>query len=112
MEEVHECKVEEILEPEQGEGGEESLANPNHGQANDAAHQECEQGPVVEQGRVLPECKQVSPVPVKLFLKNLSIRSINHKEPDPKLNNSRVVLADFAYLPNMAIVPPGHMSTK
>ena len=71
MEDVNEGKVGEILQPEHGDGGEEGLGNPSHGQGDDAAHQEGEQGPAVEQGRVLPECEQVSPVPAKSFKSSL-----------------------------------------
>ena len=67
MKDVNEGKVGEILQPEHGDGGEEGLGDPSHGQGDDAAHQEGEQGPAVEQGRVLPECEQVSPVPVQMF---------------------------------------------
>ena len=63
MKEVDEGKIEKIVEPEHGDGGEEGLGDPDHGQSNDAAHQEGEQGPVVEQGGVLTKGKQVSAIP-------------------------------------------------
>ena len=67
MKKVNEAKVEQVVEPEHGDGGEEVLGKPEHGQRYYAGHEEGEQGPVVEQGRVLPECEQVSSIPVKLF---------------------------------------------
>ena len=48
VEEVNEGKVEKVVEPEHGDRGEVGLGDPQHGQANDAAHQEGEEGPVVE----------------------------------------------------------------
>ena len=68
MEKIDKAKVEKVVDPEHGDGGEEGLGDPEHGQGDDAAHQEGEQGPVVEQRRVLLKCEQVSPVPVKMFL--------------------------------------------
>ena len=56
MKQVDEGKIEKTVEPEHGDGGEEGLGDPEHGQGNDAAHEEGEQGPVVEQRWVLPEC--------------------------------------------------------
>ena len=47
MKEVDEGKIEKIMEPEHGEKG---LVGPNHGYGNDPAHDEGEQGPMVEQG--------------------------------------------------------------
>ena len=68
MKKVDEAKVEKVVEPEHGDRGEDVLGKAEHGQGNDAAHKESEQGPVVKQGRVLAECEQVPPVPVKLFV--------------------------------------------
>ena len=65
MEDVKEGKVEEILEPEHGDGGEERLGDSSHGQGDDAAHQEGEQSPLVKQGRVLIKGEQVSAIPGK-----------------------------------------------
>ena len=67
MKEVNEGKIEEIVKPKHVDGGEEGFSDPDHGQGNDAAHQESEQGPVVKQGWILAECEQVPLVPV-LFL--------------------------------------------
>lgn len=107
MKEVDEGKIEKIVEPEHGDGGEEGIADPEHGQDNDAAHQEGEQGPVVEQGRVLLECQQISSVPVKLF-ENPN----NNGSPEQIVKAIIFIYQTFAYLPNMAIVPPGHISTR
>ena len=49
MKKVDEAKVEKVVEPEHGDGGEEVLGKAEHRQGNDAAHEEGEQGPVVEQ---------------------------------------------------------------
>ena len=87
MKDVNEGKVGEILQPEHGDGGEEGLGDSSHGQGDDAAHQEGEQGPAVEQGRVLPKCKQVSSVPVNLFYQVLIIGRIEPIKPYPKLND-------------------------
>ena len=48
MKEVDEGKIEKIVEPEHGDGGEEGLGDPKHGESYDAAHHESEQGPEVE----------------------------------------------------------------
>ena len=50
MKKVDEAKVEKVVEPEHGDGSEDVLGKAEHGQGNDAAHQEGEQGPVVKQG--------------------------------------------------------------
>ena len=63
MKKVDEAKVEKVVEPEHGDRGEDVLGKAEHGQGNDAAHQEGEQGPVVEQGGVLTKGKQVSAIP-------------------------------------------------
>ena len=65
MEKVDKAKVEEVVDPEHGDRGEEVLGKPEHGQRNEAAHQEGEQGPVVEQGGVLMKSKQIAAVPGK-----------------------------------------------
>ena len=48
MKKVEKAKVEQVVEPEHGDRGEVGLGDPQHGQANDAAHQEGEEGPMVE----------------------------------------------------------------
>ena len=63
MKKVDKAKVEKVVEPEHGDGGEEGPGNLEHGQGNDAGHQEGEQGPMVEQGGVLTKGKQVSAIP-------------------------------------------------
>ena len=63
MEKVDEAKVEKVVDPEHGHGGEEGFGDPKHGQGDDAAHEEGEQGPVVQQGGVLIKGKQISTVP-------------------------------------------------
>ena len=63
MEKVDKAKVEKVVQPEHGDGGEEGLGDPEHGQGDDAAHQEGEQSPPVEQGGVLTKGKQVSAIP-------------------------------------------------
>ena len=63
MEKIDKAKVEKVVDPEHGYGGEEGLGDPEHGQGDDAAHQEGEQGPLVEQGGVLTKGKQVSAIP-------------------------------------------------
>ena len=65
MKKVDKAKVEEVVDPEHGDRGEEVLGKAEHGQRNEAAHQEGEQGPVVEQGRVLMKRKQIAAVPGK-----------------------------------------------
>ena len=65
MKKVDEAKVEKVVEPEHGDGGEEVLGKAEHGQGNDAAHEEGEQGPEVEQGGVLTKRKQISAIPGK-----------------------------------------------
>ena len=65
MKKVDKPKVEQVVEPEHGDGGEEVLGKAEHGQGNDAAHDEGEQGPVVEQGGVLMKSKQIAAVPGK-----------------------------------------------
>ena len=65
MVKVDEAKVEKVVQPEHGDGGEEGLGDPEHGQGDDAAHQEGEQGPLVEQGGVLTKGKKVSAIPGK-----------------------------------------------
>ena len=67
MKKVEKAKVEQVVEPEHGDGGEEVLGKAEHGQGNDAAHDEGEQGPVVEQGRVLPDRQQVLSAPIIFF---------------------------------------------
>ena len=62
---VDKAKVGKVVEPVNGDGGEEILGNAEHGQRNDAAHQEGEESPVVDQGGILTECEQVSTVPGK-----------------------------------------------
>ena len=65
MEKVDKAKVEKVADPEHGDRGEEGLGDPEHGQGDDAAHQEGEQGPLVEQGGVLTKGKKVSAIPGK-----------------------------------------------
>ena len=65
MEKIDKAKVEKVVDPEHRYRGKEGLCNPEHGQGNDAAHQEGEQGPLVEQGGVLTKGKQVSAIPGK-----------------------------------------------
>ena len=65
MEEVIEEEVGEVVEPEHGGGGEEGLLRlPEHGQGDDEAHEEGEDGPVVQQGGVLLEGEKVAAIPV------------------------------------------------
>ena len=65
MEEVIEEEIGEVVEPEHGGGGKEGLLrHPEHGQGDDEAHEECEDGPAVQQGGVLLEGEEVAAVPV------------------------------------------------
>ena len=65
MKKVNKAKVEKVVNPEHGLGGEEGVGNLEHGHGNDAAHQQGEQGPIVEQRGILTKGKQVSTVPGK-----------------------------------------------
>ena len=65
MKKVDEAKVEKVVEPEHGDGGEEVLGKPEHGQRYHAGHEEGEEGPVVEQGGVLTKGQQIAAVPGK-----------------------------------------------
>ena len=65
MEEVVEEEVGEVVEPEHGGGGEEGLLrHPEHGQGDDAADEEGEDCPAVQQGGVLLEGEEVATIPV------------------------------------------------
>ena len=65
MEEVIEDEVGEVVQPEHGGGGEEGLLrHPEHGQGDDEAHEEGEDGPAVQQGRVLLEGEEIAAVPL------------------------------------------------
>ena len=65
MEEVIEEEVGEVVEPEHGGGGEEGLLrHPEHGQGDDAADEEGEDCPAVQQGGVLLEGEKVAAIPV------------------------------------------------
>ena len=65
MKKVDKAKVEEVVDPEHGDRGEEVLGKPEHGQRYYAGHEEGEQGPVVEQGGVLTKREQIAAVPGK-----------------------------------------------
>ena len=93
MKEVVEEEVGEVVEPEHGGGGEEGLLrHSEHGQGDDEAHEEGEDGPAVHQGGVLLEGEEVAAIPVA------------------EQNSFQRFSGN--YLPNMAIVPPGHVSVK
>ena len=65
MEEVIKDEVGEVVQPEHGGGGEEGLLrHPEHGQGDDAADEEGEDCPAVQQGGVLLEGEEVSAIPV------------------------------------------------
>ena len=93
MEEVIEEEVGEVVQPEHGGGGEEGLlCHPEHGQGDDEAHEEGEDGPAVQQGGVLLEGEEIAAVPLAKRKLCFKISGI--------------------YLPNMAILPPGHVPFK
>ena len=92
MEEVIEEEVGEVVQPEHGGGGEEGLLrHPEHGQGDDAADEEGEDCPAVQQGGGLLEGEEIAAVP---------------------LIKENSVLKQGIYLPNMAILPPGHVAVK
>ena len=65
MEEVIEDEVGKVVQPEHGGGGEEGLLrHTEHGQGDDAADEEGEDCPAVQQGRVLLEGEEIAAVPL------------------------------------------------
>ena len=65
MEEVIEDEVGEVVQPEHGDGGKEGLLrHPEHGQGDDAADEEGEDCPVVQQGGGLLEGEEIAAVPL------------------------------------------------
>ena len=65
MEEVVEEEVGEVVQPEHGGGGKEGLLrHPEHGQGDDAADEEGEDCPVVQQGGGLLEGEEIAAVPL------------------------------------------------
>ena len=64
MVKVDEAKVEKVVQPEHGDGGEEGLGDPEHGQGDDAADEEGEDCPAVQQGGVLLEGEEIAAVPL------------------------------------------------
>ena len=63
MEDVDKEEVEELVCPEEVEGGEPGGLQAQRGRHDDAGDQHGEDGPPVEQGRVLVKSEQVSAVP-------------------------------------------------
>ena len=63
MEDVDKDKVEELVRPEEVEGGEPDGLQAQGGRRDQAGDQHGEDGPPVEQGWVLVEGEQVSAVP-------------------------------------------------
>ena len=93
MEEVIEEEVGEVVQPEHGGGGEEGLLrHPEHGQGDNAADEEGEDCPAVQQGGGLLEGEEIAVIPVA------------EENSFQRFSGN--------YLPNMAIVPPGHVSVK